>query len=527
MKEKTLRIFVPGIFSALAVLLAIACTDRSSKTSAEISLKFDFAADRGPGTAADMDCFLVNVRGAGVVATYPLVDFGNGVTSSCLDLGTVSKAVSLSDATTNGIRMPVKTGTARTIEVFGFEGLATCAGNSLKELLAVSGAELYKLGSTTTDISTDRTVSIENSYVNGTTPDKIDECESSGGTGGASGPARVYRFYGGNYFDLGIRATSINALHVNGGNLFIGGDFTDGGGNTDADNFAIYDISGQTYAGLEPVPGVVRAITQAAGNVYVGGSFLDASGNASADGIARWDGNDWTALGTGVNNGQVNALETMSGYVYVGGTFSSVDSDTAFNSLARYSDTGNVWSQVGSITPIGISKEVRALKGDNPLLFIGGNFTDAGGNIDADNVALFNGGSTVQAVGSGAGLNGAVNALGTISGSDFYATGSFNMGGGKDGIAQFISGTWQPFATGFTGTGYALVTEGTNYFLGGSFSSVGGVASTANIGKWTGSAWSDVGMGLNGAVKALATDGTNVFIGGDFTSNNGGSNPVR
>ncbi len=524
MVEKQLRIFVPGILSALMVLLAIACTDRSPTASAEISLKFDFAAGRGPGTAADMDCFLVNIRGNGVVATYPLVDFGDGVTSSCLDLGTVSTAVSVSDATTSGIRMPVKTGTARTIEVLGFEGLGTCAGKSLKELLAVDGAELYKLGSTTTDIFTNRTVTIENSYVDGTTPDKIDDCEESGG---ANGPARVYRYYSGNYYDLGLRATAIHALHVNGGNLFIGGDFADGGGNADADNFAIYNISAQTFSGFAPVSGPVLAITQEGANVYVGGAFLDAGGNAFADRVARWSGAIWSALGTGIDNGQVNALETMGGNVYVGGTFSSVEGDTSLNSLARFSDIGNSWLQVGSTTRIGTGKEVRALKADSPLLFIGGNFTDAGGNSDADNIALYNGGSIVQAVGLGAGLNGAVNGLGTISGSDFYATGSFTMAGGKVGIAQFISGAWEPFGTGFSGTGYALVTVGTEYFLGGSFSSVGGIASTANIARWTGTNWADVGMGLNGQVKALATDGTNVFIGGDFTSNNGGTGPIR
>jgi hypothetical protein len=524
MKEKTLRIFVPGILSALAILLAIACTDSSPKSSAEISLKFDFAANRGPGTAADMDCFLVNIRGAGVVATYPLVDFGDGVTSSCLDLGTVSTAVSVSDATTSGIRMPVKTGKARTIEVLGFEGLGTCAGKSLKELLAVDGAELYKLGSTTTDIFTNRTVAIENSYVDGTTPDKIDDCEESGG---ANGPARVYRYYSGNYYDLGLRATAIHALHVNGGNLFIGGDFADGGGNTDADNFAIYNISGQTFAGFAPVSGPVLAITQEGANVYVGGAFLDAGGNTFADRVARWSGAVWSGLGTGVDNGQVNALATMGGNVYVGGTFSSVEGNLTLNSLARFSDLGNNWNQVGSTTPIGAGKEVRALMAQSSLIFIGGSFTDAGANVDADNIALYNGGSIVQAVGSGAGLNGAVNALATISGTDFYATGSFSMGGGKMGIAQFITGTWEPLGTGFSGTGYALATVGSYLFLGGSFTSVGGVASTENIGRWGDPTWNDVGMGLNGAVKALATDGSNVFVGGDFTSNNGGSSPTR
>jgi hypothetical protein len=529
MKEKTLRIFVPGIFSALAVLLAIACTERSPRTSAEVSLEFNFAATRGPGSAAGMDCFLVNVKGAGVVATYPLVDFGDGVTSSCLDLGTVSAAFSLSDATTSGIRLQVKTGTARTIEVLGFEGLGTCAGKSLKELLDTDDAELYTLGSTTTDISSNRTIAIENSYVSGTTEDKVEECEEAGSSGGGSGLARVYRYYGGSYYDLGLRATSINALHVSGGNLFIGGDFSDAGNNTNADNFAVYDIAGHTFAGFAPLSGPVRAITNIGGNVYVGGSFLDASGNDFADRIARWDGTLWSGLGSGVNNGQVNALEALGGFVYVGGTFSSADGNSTLDSLATWADTGNSWGQVAPSAPMGAGKEVRALKGAAPYLFIGGNFVNAGGNDDADNIALYAGGSIIQAPGAGAALNGAVNALGMISGSEFYATGSFTNAGGNpnaDGIAQFITGNWAPLGTGFSGTGYALATFGTDYYLGGAFSNVGAVLNTANIAQFNGSSWQSVGMGLNGAVKAIATDGTNYFVGGDFNATGAGLVPV-
>lgn len=519
MKEKKLGLFVPGIFSALAVLLAIACGERSPNASAAISLKFDLTANRGPGTAADMDCFLVNVKGSGVVATYPLVDFGNGVTSSCLDLGTVSKAFSLSDVTGSGIRIPVKTGTARTIEVLGFEGLGTCAGKKLNDLLAVSGAELYTLGSKTTDIFTSTTVAIENTYVDGTTPDKVGACENSSGS---TGPARVYRYASGNYYDLGLRATSINALHVSGGNLYIGGEFTDGGGNANADNFAIYDISAQTISGFAPVSGPVLAITKSGSNVYVGGAFLDAGGNTAADRIARWDGTSWSSAAGGIDDGQVKALETVGSYVYVGGTFSSVDSDSSVNSLARFFDSGGSWAKVGSTSPIGLGADVRALLSQSTNLYIGGSFTDAGGNIDADNIAVYTGGTQVQAIAPGAGLNGTVNALGAMTGGDFYATGSFSMGGGRSGIAQFTGGSWTAFGTGFTGTGYALVTLGTDYFLGGSFSSVSGTANTSNIAKWNVSSWQSLGMGLNGAVKALASDGSNLFIGGDFT-NSGGS----
>jgi hypothetical protein len=54
--------------------------------------------------------------------------------------------------------------------------------------------------------------------------------------------------------------------------------------------------------------------------VYVGGWFTDAGGNPNADYIARWDGSQWHALGSGLSR-PVYAIAVSGTDVYVGGEF--------------------------------------------------------------------------------------------------------------------------------------------------------------------------------------------------------------
>ncbi|MDW8186113.1 MAG: hypothetical protein RMM07_12760, partial [Anaerolineae bacterium] len=61
-----------------------------------------------------------------------------------------------------------------------------------------------------------------------------------------------------------------------------------------------HPLGSSVYGALESS---VYAIAVSGTDVYVGGSFTDAGGNPDADYIARWDANTntWHSLGTGVN----------------------------------------------------------------------------------------------------------------------------------------------------------------------------------------------------------------------------------
>ncbi|MBU1095161.1 MAG: T9SS type A sorting domain-containing protein [Bacteroidetes bacterium] len=70
------------------------------------------------------------------------------------------------------------------------------------------------------------------------------------------------------------------------------------------------------------------------------------------------------------------------------------------------------------------------------------------------------------------------------------------------------------------GSIYAMTTDGTNLYIGGQFSVVGGTVAN-NIAKWDGSQWSSIGVGAgNGvdfSVEALAFADGKLFVGGSFS----------
>ncbi len=84
--------------------------------------------------------------------------------------------------------------------------------------------------------------------------------------------------------------------------------------------------------------------------------------------------------------------------------------------------------------------------------------------------------------------------------------------------------TWQPLGTGATnglnGWVWGLATIGTNLYVGGLFTTAGGIV-VNRIAKWNGSNWSALagsgGIGVDGPVTALLVRGTDLYVSGWFT----------
>jgi len=72
---------------------------------------------------------------------------------------------------------------------------------------------------------------------------------------------------------------------------------------------------------------------------------------------------------------------------------------------------------------------------------------------------------------------------------------------------------------GIWGVVYTLLGNGTDLYVGGDFSTAGGVPAS-KIAQWDGSAWSGLGSGVNElstSVRALALAGGDLYVGGSFT----------
>lgn len=127
------------------------------------------------------------------------------------------------------------------------------------------------------------------------------------------------------------------------------------------------------------------------------------------------------------------------------------------------------------------------------------------------------------------GVDGEVHAAALDMYGALYVGGEFSRAGGlaADGIALYANGIWKPvgggLGGGFSGAVLAIaVTPDGSVYIGGDFGEVvqenGDVIEASNLAKWDGSRWEAVGTGVDGAVHTLAVDDSGLlYIGGAFS----------
>ena len=269
---------------------------------------------------------------------------------------------------------------------------------------------------------------------------------------------------------------------------------------------------------------IYAVVTQSNGNIVVGGSFsvcVDTLANNIA--VYTPSTNTWASLGTGSGNGvdsEVYALAVSGSDLYVGGRFSQAG-DVSANRVARWN--GSSWTSLGSGSSNGVGSSVFALAVSGNDLYVGGQFTQAGG-LPANRVAHWNGGTWASLGGAegGNGVNGEVRAL-AVSGSDLYVGGGFSQVGGlpANSIARWNGSSWASLGTGSSNgvNSYvrALAVSGSDLYVGGDFVQAGGLAASG-VARWNGTSWASLGTGssngVNISVRALAVSGSDLYVGG-------------
>jgi hypothetical protein len=245
--------------------------------------------------------------------------------------------------------------------------------------------------------------------------------------------------------------------------LYAGGNFVTAGGKVVN---AIAKLQGDQWVdlagGAESFNGSIWAMTGfddgSGWSLFVGGDFLSIGGKA-ANKIARWDGHEWFPLGEGVNStirGAMAVFDDGTGpALYVGGDFTMAGGQPA-SRIAKWD--GQSWSPVGTGMG-GFFASVRALQvfddGTGPALYVGGSFKTAG-DVVVNGVARWDG-TEWSAVGAGIGHDNPAYALvrgfaifDDGGGPALYVTGQFATAGGQPApkIAKWDGHNWSPLGGG-------------------------------------------------------------------------------
>jgi hypothetical protein len=329
---------------------------------------------------------------------------------------------------------------------------------------------------------------------------------------------------------------SVNALAVSdsGTDLYVGGLFSGAASIGGQARSGLAKLSttgtGAADATWDPSPaggGSVSALLLSGSDLYVGGSFTSIGGQARS-GLARVATTGAGAPDTTWNpfpSSGVRAMALSGTDLYVAGDFSIIGGQARFK-LAKLTTTGT-----GAADPnwnANVSDDVTAVAVSGSAVYAGGRFSAAGaGTLVRFRLARLNPDGTVDATWDPGLIDGSVEAI-ALSGSDVYVGGSFTSIGGqaRNDIAKLATTgggaadpTWDPNAAGDV---KALAVSGTDLFVGGDFNGPGSIGGQARnyLAKLstTGAGVADPTWdpNANGSVRALAMSGTDLYAGGAF-----------
>lgn len=279
-----------------------------------------------------------------------------------------------------------------------------------------------------------------------------------------------------------------------------------------------------TSLGTPPLNGDVHDIEIINGDLYIAGDFTDAGGDPNADGVAKLQNGNWVALGSGLGVGALVRTIAYDGtYIYIGGSFSNVGGDPNANSIAKFD--GSAWSSLNGATT-GLNNHVHDIEINGGNLYAGGDFINAGGIAAASYIAMFNG-STWNALGIGTGAT--VRDIEFASGS-VYAAGDFPAAGGDvnaNYISRFDGSSWLPLnsaSTALSLTVHDMEFSSGALYIGGEFTDAGTLSPGPDyVAKLQSGTWGWLGAGLNGDVYKVAMIDGVLYAGGIFT--NAGGDP--
>jgi hypothetical protein len=324
--------------------------------------------------------------------------------------------------------------------------------------------------------------------------------------------------------------STVNALALDSGRLYIGGSFSKINGQTLSGGLAGVNAASPVVNWDPQLSGTVNAMQVVGGLVYVGGNFYSV-GSSNVQNLAAISTS--TALANSFNpstvDAQVLALFVTATNIYVGGQFTTIGTKSRNRLAALDLNIGvaNSWNP----NPSGI---VRALFVTSSNAFVGGDFTSIA-VTSRNGFASISPTGTVSVQPLNLQLQGptTVNLVRSIllQGNSLYVGGQFtNALGAAHFLIVGVDVTTglpvpTPLGTDFNGTAgaaygaNALASANGNVLVGGDFQSLGGVARqrAAALSVTTGAAlpWAP---GFDGPVMSMAFGTNRIYFGGSFSN---------
>lgn len=297
---------------------------------------------------------------------------------------------------------------------------------------------------------------------------------------------------------IGTYPTSINALAVYDGKLYVGGNFSFTASNGTASNLAVWD--GANWL-AKTLFGEVRALCVHNGELIASGDF-DTYGTMTMRRLGAYNGVSWREFGGGVASSpvipRVYSLVSLGDTLYVGGRFTTAGG-MPVNNIAAWRDGSWHTMDFGVVLKSG-GDGVSFMLGVGDELFVAGSIELAGGT-PVSNIAMWNGMFWETA---GPGLPKKVRALCYFNGATIAAT--------DDGIFQWSGWAWEPVAsspgdgplclTAFNGQLFAA-----GYFFNATPDGFRGIA------KWNGGTWAGLNRGMPFPPDNLKVFGDRIYIG--------------
>ncbi len=253
------------------------------------------------------------------------------------------------------------------------------------------------------------------------------------------------------------------------------------------------------------------------GRMYAGGAFEDAGGDPLADNLAVWDGTDWAAVGPRVDgNGDpitdafiqdrvADIVFTEAGELIVTGHFSNAGGDGNADYVAIYNLETNTWRAAG----VTLNNPGRALTIDgNGTVFVAGTFN---GKVKA-----FNPADATAAI-SIASLDSNTLALSTSPSGQVYAGGQFNNRAKKYDAAsnEWVDVSQDPDLDTYMDDYITdIAFDGTKVYFVGLFDGVAVLDTVTDTFSWLGGTRAPLGSSRGVTVD----ENHNVYVAGDFGS---------